>query len=400
MAEFIYYEKNPSTDKKTSGRGRKKSFAPVRRAKVEDSIENEIELPFQRKGDPTQPTEDEEKEEMETPPQTSTGTGTGKGKATKVKAAEKGKMGDEAPQARPTPPVSSASSMPPLPSSTTSAEKDEAPAGTKKTKKTTTKVVKKVVKKPAAPSDPAFVREKERFFAHFRTTVEELLNAHAPLDKSVTGRAREVNTKVQEICGEFLADAETTPVPTKQIPEEEYQRHQREEEESLAQSHARQVRCAKLRQRSDLLRKEIERQKKEAAQWEEARKVYAKKSEEVKRAREKAAEHEETMAKRLKTGEIDYPDFLSKEDRDLLQRLKFTPMDVERATQTLSLQVDYLNGTLREIKHFDESADHYVRSALASHHRQWQKERAGGGGSAPNPRALIRDITKSTTGST
>jgi hypothetical protein len=157
--------------------------------------ENEIELPFQRKGDPTQPTEDEEKEEMETPPQTSTGTGTGKGKATKVKAAEKGKMGDEAPQARPTPPVSSASSMPPLPSSTTSAEKDEAPAGTKKTKKTTTKVVKKVVKKPAAPSDPAFVREKERFFAHFRTTVEELLNAHAPLDKSVTGRAREVNTK-------------------------------------------------------------------------------------------------------------------------------------------------------------------------------------------------------------
>ncbi len=84
-----------------------------------------------------------------------------------------------------------------------------------------------------------------------------------------------------------------------------------------------------------------DRQKKEAAQWEEARKVYAKKSEEVKRAREKAAEHEETMAKRLKTGEIDYPDFLSKEDRDLLQRLKFTPMDVERATQTLSLQVPF-----------------------------------------------------------
>lgn len=159
--------------------------------------ENEIELPFQRKGDPTQAIDDEEKEEqqeeMETPPQTSTGTG----KTNKLKAPERGKMGDEAPQARPTPPASSASSTPPFPSSTASAEKGEAPAGTKKTKKTTTKVVvKKVVKKaPAAPSDPAFVREKERFFAHFRTTIEELLNTHAPLDKSVTGRAREVNTK-------------------------------------------------------------------------------------------------------------------------------------------------------------------------------------------------------------
>ncbi len=169
--------------------------------------ENEIELPFQRKGDPTQPIEDEEKEEMETPPQTSTGTG----KTNKLKAPEKGQMGDEAPQARPTPPASSASSTPPLPSSTASAEKGEAPAGTKKTKKTTTKVVKKVVKKaPAAPSDPAFVREKEHFFAHFRTTIEELLNTHAPLDKSVTGRAREVNTKGSLFsCNAFLEELAT-----------------------------------------------------------------------------------------------------------------------------------------------------------------------------------------------
>jgi uncharacterized small protein (DUF1192 family) len=64
---------------------------------------------------------------------------------------------------------------------------------------------------------------------------------------------------VNEICRQFLDNVETTPVPTKQIPEEEYQRRLREEEEKLAESRARSVRCAKLRQRIDLLQKEIDR---------------------------------------------------------------------------------------------------------------------------------------------
>jgi hypothetical protein len=174
-------------------------------------------------------------------------------------------------------------------------------------------------------------------------------------------------------------------------------------------------------------------QQKEKAQWDEVRKVYQKKSEQIKRAREKATEQEETTAKRLKSGEIDYPDFLSQEDKALLQQLAFTPMDVEKATQTLSLQVhqtspsrlspsriacvryahtrprrclpcacavqvDYLNGTLRELKHFDESADRWVKNALSSYHKQWQSTEGGGGGAsaaaATNTRALIRGITK------
>lgn len=52
-------------------------------------------------------------------------------------------------------------------------------------------VVKKKV--PSAPLDPAFIREKERFLAHFRTVVESLVAKHAPLDKS--GRTQEVNVK-------------------------------------------------------------------------------------------------------------------------------------------------------------------------------------------------------------
>jgi hypothetical protein len=105
-------------------------------------------------------------------------------------------------------PSEAPSSTPPLPSSSATnvaskkldavsaeSEKNSKQPATKKKTTTTTKVVKKLVAKPVTPQiDPAFVREKERFFAHFRTKVEALIDSHAPL-KSVTGRTYEVNAK-------------------------------------------------------------------------------------------------------------------------------------------------------------------------------------------------------------
>jgi len=244
------------------------------------------------------------------------------------------------------------------------------------------KVSAKKKKKKKKADDPNIPREKERFMSHFRSIVDTLLASHAPLDKG-PARTREVNARVQEICAEFMKDVEAHPPPTKKITEEEYQRRLQEEEQSIAQSRARSVRFAKLRQRIELLRKEIDKQKEEQRQWEDLREMYNKK-----REREQLQEENESASgKKQKTEDTSDEEFLSREDKQLLRQLNLTRVNVEKATQTLSLQVDYLKGTLREIKQFDESVDHWTRNTLAAYHKQRRSE------DPADPRSLIRDTT-------